>query len=938
MSEQEVFDYIYSVITKEYLENSIQKKEIFGITAKDIADHFNTYRSTVSTLLNTAVKDGLFIKIETRPVLFVPVDIVKRELHVPLDQSVYTPEEIRDLFFKKEQEGTDSFSIMIGYDGSQSLQIKQAQSAILYPPKGLHTLITGESGTGKTLFAHTMYDYGRKIKGMSEKEYPFVEFNCADYYHNPQLLLSQLFGHIRGAFTGADQETEGLVEKANHGILFLDEIHRLPPEGQELLFYLMDTGQYRKMGEANTIRKADILIIGATTENPKDVLLKTFKRRIPLTINLPPLRERPLQEKLKIMEHLFSKEAILTQRTYIIDADIIKAVSLYDFTENIGQLASEIKILCARSFLESKTKEFGEIKVPYVFLSDNIREAYKKYRKIGYTFTDNYENYNYDLVITPSNEITHVKENVLNEEAYCSLLDEIRNYSRQGLTSDEVAIRISSAVSSYYDEILNSMYFKTVNKDELYKIIEPRIVDFSLEVMKEIQNRLSVKITEQSILVLAFHLKFLIDRLRKIKLTESSSVPVKTGDTIVDDMIDKIESKFSLRLPTDEKKFFQLLIKNITSDIVPDNSSKAALYILAHGNTASSIAEVCNRLLHTDFVKAFDMPLTQDVNQSYQLFVEEIESLHLKKGVMILADMGSLLDFGHKLTRDTGIPTHTIPNVSTAIALDFAHIMLNRNEHIDLTYNEYLIKNRYEPAFASSEKEPAIISACSSGQGTSIAFKNMIIEILKENSLGYIHVFALSNEELQKKNEAYQEIMDSYNLVAVIGNVHIDVDAPFFHISELVTDDKKENFIKFLNKTGVSEQKTKHKKTDQSAEEAAGFLAQHVMYVNPLAVQKVATEFLEGLFDDLAYEEKNRASTGFSLIIHIGFMIERIIANKTIIFDHKTPYLDSNKEIFQKIRSHIKSIEEAFEIEISDDEICYMMITLYPNTYDAAVA
>ncbi|MBS6181364.1 sigma 54-interacting transcriptional regulator [[Clostridium] innocuum] len=938
MSEQEVFDYIYSVITKEYLENSIQKKEIFGITAKDIADHFNTYRSTVSTLLNTAVKNGLFIKIETRPVLFVPVDIVKRELHVSLDQSVYTPEEIRDLFFKKEQEGTDSFSIMIGYDGSQSLQIKQAQSAILYPPKGLHTLITGESGTGKTLFAHTMYDYGRKIKGMSEKEYPFVEFNCADYYHNPQLLLSQLFGHIRGAFTGADQETEGLVEKANHGILFLDEIHRLPPEGQELLFYLMDTGQYRKMGEANTIRKADILIIGATTENPKDVLLKTFKRRIPLTINLPPLRERPLQEKLKIMEHLFSKEAILTQRTYIIDADIIKAVSLYDFTENIGQLASEIKILCARSFLESKTKEFGEIKVPYVFLSDNIREAYKKYRKIGYTFTDNYENYNYDLVITPSNEITHVKENVLNEEAYCSLLDEIRNYSRQGLTSDEVAIRISSAVSSYYDEILNSMYFKTVNKDELYKIIEPRIVDFSLEVMKEIQNRLSVKITEQSILVLAFHLKFLIDRLRKIKLTESSSVPVKTGDTIVDDMIDKIESKFSLRLPTDEKKFFQLLIKNITSDIVPDNSSKAALYILAHGNTASSIAEVCNRLLHTDFVKAFDMPLTQDVNQSYQLFVEEIESLHLKKGVMILADMGSLLDFGHKLTRDTGIPTHTIPNVSTAIALDFAHIMLNRNEHIDLTYNEYLIKNRFEPAFASSEKEPAIISACSSGQGTSIAFKNMIIEILKENSLGYIHVFALSNEELQKKNEAYQEIMDSYNLVAVIGNVHIDVDAPFFHISELVTDDKKENFIKFLNKTGVSEQKTKHKKTDQSAEEAAGFLAQHVMYVNPLAVQKVATEFLEGLFDDLAYEEKNRASTGFSLIIHIGFMIERIIANKTIIFDHKIPYLDNNKEIFQKIRSHIKSIEEAFEIEISDDEICYMMITLYPNTYDAAVA
>ena len=278
------------------------------------------------------------------------------------------------------------------------------------------------------------------------------------------------------------------------------------------------------------------------------------------------------------------------------------------------------------------------------------------------------------------------------------------------------------------------MYFKTVNKDELYKIIEPSIVDFSLEVMKEIQNRLSVKITEQCILVLAFHLKFLIDRLRKAKFTENTSISSKTGDAIVDDMIDKIESKFSLYLPTDEKKFFQLLIKNITSDIITDNSSKAALYILAHGNTASSIAEVCNHLLHTNFVRAFDMPLTQNVDQSYKLFLEEIENSHLKKGVMILADMGSLLDFGHRLTKDTGIPTHTIANVSTAIALDFAHIMLNRNEHIDIIYNDYLIKNRFETSHISTCKEAAIISACSSGQGTSIAFKNMITEILKENS------------------------------------------------------------------------------------------------------------------------------------------------------------------------------------------------------------
>ncbi|NRX13523.1 transcriptional regulator with AAA-type ATPase domain [Clostridium beijerinckii] len=82
-----------------------------------------------------------------------------------------------------------------------------------------------------------MYQYSKYIKKLPE-DAPFVVFNCADYANNPQLLLSYIFGHIKGAFTGADKEKEGIVEKADGGILFLDEIHRLPPEGQEMIFYL----------------------------------------------------------------------------------------------------------------------------------------------------------------------------------------------------------------------------------------------------------------------------------------------------------------------------------------------------------------------------------------------------------------------------------------------------------------------------------------------------------------------------------------------------------------------------------------------------------------------------------------------------------------------------------------------------------------------------
>ncbi len=120
-----------------------------------------------------------------------------------------------------------------------------------------------------------MYEYA-KI-GKEQEDFPFVSFNCADYYNNPQLLLSQLFGHVKGSFTGADTDKLGLVDSANGGILFLDEIHRLPPDGQEMLFFLMDRGgEYYRLGEASVSRKSNLLIIGATTEDPKKILIENF--------------------------------------------------------------------------------------------------------------------------------------------------------------------------------------------------------------------------------------------------------------------------------------------------------------------------------------------------------------------------------------------------------------------------------------------------------------------------------------------------------------------------------------------------------------------------------------------------------------------------------------------------------------------------------------
>lgn len=265
-----VYEELKEMCIKQYEENG----QITGFSAQEVAERINIYRSNSSSDLNRLYKDNKIDKIEGKPVLYKIKDMntnCKKDDHVSVDV----------------------FDEIIGANLSLKTAVQQARAAIIYPPNGLHTLLLGETGTGKSMFAEIMCRYAREI-GRIKANGPFVTFNCADYANNPQLLMAQLFGVKKGAYTGADKDRTGLIEKVNGGILFLDEVHRLPPEGQEMLFYLIDKGEYRRLGDTQLLSKANVLIICATTENVESTLLKTFIRRIPMIIKLPALRERSM--------------------------------------------------------------------------------------------------------------------------------------------------------------------------------------------------------------------------------------------------------------------------------------------------------------------------------------------------------------------------------------------------------------------------------------------------------------------------------------------------------------------------------------------------------------------------------------------------------------------------------------------------------------------
>ncbi len=201
-------------------------------------------------------------------------------------------------------------------------------------------LITGASGTGKELAARAIH------RNSLRREGKLVTLNCAAM--PPEIMESELFGHTKGAFTGAHKDTKGVVEEANKGTLFLDEIGELNPRLQTRLLRLLQHGEYKPVGSSTT-KTADLRFIAATNRNLSEAIRERrfredlYYRLNVIRIELPGLKER--SEDIPLLSHHFlSKYSRINKKDIrSISAEAIDALKHYDYTGNVRELENIIE-------------------------------------------------------------------------------------------------------------------------------------------------------------------------------------------------------------------------------------------------------------------------------------------------------------------------------------------------------------------------------------------------------------------------------------------------------------------------------------------------------------------------------------------------------------------------------------------------------------------
>lgn len=847
---------IYQYIRKHIKED--------GVTAQSIAEIFGIKRNVASHYLNLLEKEGKLQKGTNRPVHFsIPTDTEKKaeECNNMIDERPAAQKEV------------SVFSKFIGYNGSMEQVIEKCKAAVNYPVNGLTMIICGASGVGKSYLASLIHQYAVE-SGAVEKNAPFVVLNCADYANNSELLSSVLFGHVKGAFTGANEEKQGLLAEADGGYLFLDEVHNLSAENQEKLFLFIDSQKYRMLGDSKNWQTAKVRLLFATTEDIHSTLLATFRRRIPFEIRIPDFLERSYGERFLLVSSFFQNEAEILKKNICVDSEYFRRMLNLHEEGNIGAVKSKIKVLCAQAYSQQREEEL-RITTPGKESSDSFhfywnRPEKKKWMSSYQIFS------NITGCFVPGMNYSKIEEVLeLFLQTITRRLEENNFYEIPPFRHYEEKCRNSiNKILKSYGYRLNELEI-----DEFYKMVIAVLFDETF-----------------------FGAAFKISGYEKKKYRKYEVMISRILDAVLEDYNDNV------------REFLQTILTVWLSDKVKVKSKINAL-ILMHGeHNASSMASLANEMIGDYVYEAFDMPIqvhTEELIVKVNDYVRDIET---NEGLVLLVDMGSLERMYDKISRNVDGDLVIVNNVSTAFALELGFSLFDKADIYRITQMDMSQFNMKMQYYKGLSQKPNIIVSCISGEGIAVEIKEILSRYVNTDE---IDILTMDYSELKKQlNRGSAE--DFHNTIVVFTTTPLSSTVvPVMNVEDLVNGFTNPSFPEFmLNKENVREFTN-----DIIKLFTLKGVASRLRFLNPEVVMQEVDQVIRGY--ENYYHVQLPNFLRINLFLHTSIMIERVLVKEESgkidsidtegINEESRKFIEVSKDIF-------KSIMMKYKIEISDAE------------------
>ena len=877
-------------------------------TAGGIAKALNAKRNTVSLYLNQLTNEEKLVKIETRPVHFLHRSSFEKE-NYKLKKSVY--QSVTKL--EQENSNQDLLKRFVQINPSLKESIERVRAAVLYPNGGLPLLINGESGTGKSYLVSLINRFCRTHK-LIKKSAPFITINCAQYADNPELLTSNLFGYKKGAFTGADEDHEGAFVEADGGILFLDEVHRLGPKGQEKLFTYLDQGIVYPVGETKKGKRVHVRLCFATTEDLDTSFLTTFTRRIPVKITLPPLSQRSKEERLNLVYTLFNNEQKKIAKPLSISDQVLDMLANYQPTGNIGDLKNAIKLTIARANADQKDNEtitLTAYNLPLDVLNKSKVEVYHPSSK--------------PIMITNETEVDDlIERNFPEKKIFLNSLNKLLKVYEQ---SDDNLAECESKLKQIVYQLFDSLLFEKNNSDHIPLL--SYVIDGVNHLFEQMKTAYQLKISNNAVYAVSYYLferqKFqwsseeIKNQKALMKLNKDVRQRYLDIYVYVTKLINLIKTNLDIELNEVDYIFLTIYLNKL--EIITKTGLIKAI-VIAHGYaTAGSIANVVNRLLGAHTLDAFDMPINVSTQEIADKIIDYTENNDVTHGLIILVDMGSLKEIETLFPRQINAPILLINNVSTLLALTVGESILKKRNFRKISQ---LVKQTGEIeiklTYPETSKQKVILTTCYSGIGTATHVARLLERCLPNKK---IKIVPYDFQALKDTHEV-GIIKKMYEVVGIIGTENPSINGIDFIYLEQILSDKDTAKLSDWLKTAFSNQEIE---TILNNLVKNFSLEQTINMVTILDAPKVIeniTIFIQELERRFSITLSNQKK--FTLYVHVSYLIERLIRKEAnnINPEFEERFAQKYQRELDEIDVAFNVIKENYSVKIPKSELIYI--------------